>query len=143
MPLQIVADALDLPAPVVRADTKNWVFAETMNLFDATLLLVYRSVALRDTDPIYKDVMALMERHTVEILYEPDNPERGIVRDDSMMFGHGQWEVFLLHEGAPKEITDPRAHHLVEMLRNWGDALHPTEIPAEVMRRVRPLEGVA
>ncbi|AGK87999.1 hypothetical protein M041_gp20 [Mycobacterium phage Severus] len=143
MPLQIVADTLNLPTPVVRADTKNWVFAETMNLFDATLLLVYRSVALRETDPIYKDVVALMERHTVEILYEPDNPERGIVRDDSMMFGHGQWEVFLLHEGAPKEVTDPRAKYLVEMLRNWGDALHPAQIPDEVMRRVRPMEEVA
>ncbi|AFU20693.1 hypothetical protein GOOSE_70 [Mycobacterium phage Goose] len=142
MPLQIVADALELPAPVVRVAETNWVFAETINLGEATLLLVYRSVALRDSDPDYKDVAALIERHgTVETIYH--HPSNGIVRDEKMMFGHGKWEVYLLHEGAPKEVSNPRAQEVIDMLKNWGEPMHPTDIPSAVMQRLKPLEGVA
>ncbi|AFQ97396.1 hypothetical protein FGG47_gp25 [Mycobacterium phage Rebeuca] len=143
MPLQIVADALHLPAPVVRVASNNWVFAETINLGEATLLLIYRSVALRDSDPDYKDVAALLERHgTVESIYDHP-PTNGVVRDEKMMFGHGKWEVYLLHEGAPKEVTNPRAREVIDMLKNWGEPMHPTEVPSSVMARLKPLEGVA
>lgn len=140
MPLQVVSHALQLPAPVVRAAEPNWLFAETINLFDASLLLVYRSVALKDTDPIYADVKALLDRHTAEVIYDP---ERGTVRDPNMMFGHGQWAVYLLHEGAPREITDPRAREVVDMIKNWGAPTHPSLVADEIALRLSPVEEVA
>ncbi|AIS73745.1 hypothetical protein SEA_POCAHONTAS_71 [Mycobacterium phage Pocahontas] len=132
MPLQIVSDTLDLPDAVVRVSKFPFVFAETVNLFDMTLLLTYRSTAVRDDDPAYEDVAHLLERAgKVEKIFEETIP------DDLMFFGEATWTVHLLHSGEEiKAPTDPRVQRMVDLIMRWDYAAHPAYLPDRIREQL-------
>ncbi|APL99661.1 hypothetical protein KIY73_gp67 [Mycobacterium phage Camperdownii] len=137
MPLQIVCHQLALAAPVVRVSKPGWLFAETINLLGVTLLLCYRSVAVRDTDPVYADVKALRDRaKAVETIFLQSVPDKGI------MFGEGFWESALVYDGTlgPTDPLDPRAQAVVDFITKCQYVVHPTEVPDMIRKHLHTLE---
>ncbi|QGJ97350.1 hypothetical protein PBI_ISCA_70 [Mycobacterium phage Isca] len=135
MPLQIVSDALELPDPVVRVSRFPFVFAETVNLYDMTCLLTYRSIAVRDDDPVFQDVAHLLARAgSVETIFEETIP------DDLMMFGEATWKVQLLYEGEPEAPSDPRVLRTIDLIKNWDFAPHPAYVPDLIHARLEETE---
>ncbi|AHY27137.1 hypothetical protein PBI_PHANTASTIC_74 [Mycobacterium phage Phantastic] len=135
MPLQIVSESLGLPDAVVRVSRFPFVFAETINLFDMTCLLTYRSVAVRDDDPVFADVAHLLERaRSVETIFEETIP------DALMMFGEATWKVQLLYEGEPKAPSDPRVLRTIDLIKNWDFAPHPAYVPDLIHARLEEME---
>ncbi|AJD82491.1 hypothetical protein SHEEN_73 [Mycobacterium phage Sheen] len=131
MPLQIISDELGLPDAVVRVCKYPFVFAETVNLFDMTLLLTYRSVMVRDDDPVYADVAHLLDRAgAVESIFEETIP------DDLMMFGKATWTVHLLYNQEITQPTDPRVERVIDSIRNWGYASHPAYVPDKIREKL-------
>ncbi|AEJ92044.1 hypothetical protein SEA_HEATHEN_72 [Mycobacterium phage Heathen] len=135
MPLQIVSDALELPDAVVRVCKFPFVFAETVNLFDMTCLLNYRSIAVRDDDPVFQDVAHLLARAgSVKTIFEETIP------DDLMMFGEATWKVQLLYDGDIKEPSDPRVLRTIDLIRSWDFAPHPAYVPDLIHARLGEME---
>ncbi|AOT24724.1 hypothetical protein PBI_STASIA_68 [Mycobacterium phage Stasia] len=136
MPLAIVAQAVQLSAPVVRVSKPGFMFAESINLLGMTLLLVYRSVAVRHNDKAFADVAHILDRAThVETIFDQTIP------DDGIMFGEGRWQVHLVHHGQEAEIPDdPRVKGVVDWIRNWEYAIHPTHVPEAMRQRLHALE---
>ncbi|AOT25438.1 hypothetical protein KIP29_gp27 [Mycobacterium phage BabyRay] len=135
MPLQIVSDALDLPNAVVRVSKFPFVFAETVNLYDMTCLLTYRSIAVRDDDPVFQDVAHLLARAgSVQTIFEETIP------DHLMMFGEATWKVQLLFDGDIKEPSDPRVLRMIDLIKHWDFAPHPAYIPDLIHARLKETE---
>ncbi|AVR77483.1 hypothetical protein SEA_TNGUYEN7_73 [Mycobacterium phage TNguyen7] len=131
MPLQIISDALELPDTVVRVCKFPFVFAETVNLFDMTCLLTYRSIAVRDDDPVFQDVAHLLTRAgSVQTIFEETIP------DDLMMFGEATWKVQLLYDGDIKEPSDPRVLRTIDLVKNWDFSPHPAYVPDLIHARL-------
>ncbi|QHB38005.1 hypothetical protein KIY71_gp69 [Mycobacterium phage Cintron] len=137
MPLQIVCHQLALAAPVIRVSRPGWLFAESINLLGVTLLLTYRSSAVRDTDPMFADVKALLDRaQAVKRIFLQSVPDKGI------MFGEGYWESSLVYDGVldPTEPLDPRAQAVVDFITKCRYVVHPTEVPAAIRKHLHTLE---
>ncbi|UVK64121.1 hypothetical protein SEA_CAVIAR_72 [Mycobacterium phage Caviar] len=117
--------------PIVKAMAEE-LHAETVNLFDMTLLLTYRSTAVRDDDPAYEDVAHLLERAgKVEKIFEETIP------DDLMFFGEATWTVHLLHSGEEiKAPTDPRVQRMVDLIMRWDYAAHPAYLPDRIREQL-------
>lgn len=94
---------------------QHWLFAKTCSLLGGTGLIVYRSVLVRDTDPVYAPVAEFLSKCRVEILAQKVFP------DPSMMFGQGEFTAYLLitapSSSDPLEGIDPG---VVEDLRIEG-----------------------
>lgn len=89
-----------------------WLFARTCRLFNRTGLLVYKSVVMQDTDPMFKEVRKFLEGHKVRIVY------KGIFKDAELMFREGELTIQLLLDKDDGDISvDPE---MVEELRSEG-----------------------
>lgn len=135
MPMQVSADRLGLPDPIVRAAVPQLLFAETANLLGVTVLIVNRSLIVKDTDPIYKDVAALLGRCHPELIWETQFP------DPAMWFGQHRVLVYLLHETPAKVIpTDPRVVRVLDILTSWGKPCMPAQVGEEYHNRLLEAE---
>jgi hypothetical protein len=98
-----------------------------------SMFLIYRSTWLRDTDKGYEQVRTILERCEHEEIY------RRTREDEHMMHGSAEWIVYLLN---PVENPSPLAAKVIGFLKEWGDPLHPIEVPAEGAARLMLMEGV-
>jgi hypothetical protein len=129
--LGVLAKELGLPDPVMRVAIPYWVVAETINIGEGmSILLIYRSTYLRDTDPHYEEVRAIVERYDTEELY------RRTREDEDMMHRSAEWIVYLC-DRAP--VIPPKAQIVIDLVAEWGDPLHPRDVPAAIVQRVRSL----
>lgn len=132
--LGTVAKELGLPAPMVRVEKPSWAFAESLHLGDGVhLLVVYRSTWLRDTDPQYENVRALLDRNEHEEIYRHSR------EDEGMFFRHGEWICYVLN---PVPDLSPVAKMVIDLVKQWGDSLHPMDVPSSIAMRLQFLEGV-
>lgn len=132
MPLQVISDVLGLPAPVIRADLRPWILAESINLGSSTLMLVYHSVVLQETDPMYSDVADMLFRSKrIEILFP-----RTLMDEPDMMFGKGITAVYLLHDDLSDPMLDPRARIIADVLASWGETVPLDDLPRQLRERL-------
>lgn len=131
--MQVVSDGVDLPDPVARVSEPHWLFAETLNLKTLTVLVIYRSPWLKETDPMYEPVADLLGRcPRVEFVH------RDQIVDPKMMFGRAEWVVYFLHQ-SPVEvpIEDPKALKAIEIVRSFsGKPVHPIITAKEIFHRL-------
>lgn len=130
--LGVLTKGLGLPDPIVRVASPTWVFAETINLGDgASLLAIYRSTWLRDTDTGYEDVRALLDRSESDEIY------RRSIEDEAMMHARGEWIIYVLN---PVKNPAPIARQVIGIVKEWGEPFIPLHVPAEIAKRLRAVE---
>lgn len=71
--------------PHLAVSVHCWLYAYSAS---AAGLLVYRSPALRDTDPVFKPVLEVLRHHRWRVVLEETIPDPG------MMFGRGDLTVY-------------------------------------------------
>lgn len=129
MPLQVISEALGLPDAVTRLNEPSWAFAQTLNLGTSTGLLAWHSKIVRDTDPMFSDVKAMMQRSCVERILRVE------YEDPMSMFGQLDGFVYLLH---PKDVvSEPsRAQKLfTDIFAYWGDPVPVDKIGEKIYSR--------
>lgn len=132
MPLRAPATALKTAAPIVRASEPMVIFAESWNLTEATVLVVYRTRWMEDTDVVYQGVKHLIDRAgAVELIHHE------VIEDRDMLFGKGVWTVHLLHpDSNPSVQPGPLVQAVIDAAASFeGNSPHPLLAPAEVARR--------
>lgn len=88
-----------------------WLFASTCKLLNRTGLIVYKSVMLRDSDPMYEEVRSFLGSRRFELAW------KGMFIDVDMMFGEGELSIQLTPADGESADVDPE---LVEELRAEG-----------------------
>lgn len=97
--LAVRLDDYDIHLEVSRP---SWLFARTQKVLGKVGLFVYRSVMVRDDDPMYAPVAEFLAKCRAEIVRssEVDNP--------NMMFGRAEWRFYLIHKATLDEFElDP------------------------------------
>ncbi|BCP36390.1 hypothetical protein MINTMi198_17600 [Mycobacterium intracellulare M.i.198] len=126
MPLQVMAQALNLPDAVTRLNEPGWAFAQTVNLGTSQGLIMWRIPLVRDTDPMYAPVAALMERSEVEVLFS------GEVVDPGVIGGKLEAFVALLHPEGQRQTPSPQQRTFVDIFENWGETVLPEHLPEKM-----------
>jgi hypothetical protein len=106
-----VTQTLTLNSTVLNIARPNWLFARTCRLRNKTGLLVYRSVLMRESDPMFDGVREFIASNQFEVAW------KGRYLDGKMMFNEGELTIYLTPaEGRTTEIPED----LADELRNEG-----------------------
>lgn len=106
-----MTQTLTLNAVVLNVARPNWLFARTCRLLNKTGLIVYRSLLMRESDPMFDGVREFIASNQFEVAW------KGRYLDGKMMFSEGELTIYLTPaEGRSTEIPED----LAEELRNVG-----------------------
>lgn len=76
--------------PLFRVEMPSWLYARTHRFLGLTGLIVYRSVAVRPSDPIYRPVRQMLDNEPNRLLQQTS------VQDKEMMFGQAELSMYAL-----------------------------------------------
>lgn len=81
---------MPLTDPILTVEMPSWLYARTHKFLGLTGLIVYRSAAVREADPIFFPVRRLLDNEPHSILSKTD------VEDKDMMFGLAELSMYAL-----------------------------------------------
>lgn len=81
---------MPLTTPILSVEMPSWLYARTHRFLGLTGLIVYRSVAVKTTDPIYRPVRRMLDTEPHSVL------SRTEVEDKDMMFGLAELSMYAL-----------------------------------------------
>jgi hypothetical protein len=95
---------LNINIPHLDVSKPGWLFATSCRLFNKTGMVIYRSVWMRETDPMYDTVRDFVKDLEVEVVY------KGLFEDARMIFKEGEITIQLLQDkGSDPTVLDPAA----------------------------------
>lgn len=81
---------MPLTDPILTVEMPSWLYARTHKFLGLTGLIVYRSAAVREADPIYRPVRYLLDTEPNSVLSKTE------VEDKDMMFGLAELSMYAL-----------------------------------------------